>query len=212
MNLSSFSKGVCVQWTLLSSVLDVDTVRVDLLVSQQLFEVVVVNLGESPLSGDNDELSTWELVLGSSQSFLSSLQVTRLSSDGHQNLTNLDTSTGSLWLTESTSHTSLKSISTSARQHLVDTQDVERMSSDSQMESVLTSIVDHVLVACNTSSFKSFGGNLFLFSRKHMNTDWEFSHISSLVTDVVNSDLWIRDTTAISGLWIWLILGVSVAT
>ena len=73
------------------------------------------------------------------------MSLTRVTSaDGKNDLTNVDTGNGSVWLTPSTTHTSLKSISTSARQHLVDTDNVVWVSTDTEMEGLLSGSLDHV--------------------------------------------------------------------
>ena len=95
-------------------------------------------------------------------------------SDRQKNLANVDTGDGAIGLAPSTSHTSLKSIGAGTGQHLVDTDDVVRMSSDSEMETffagnldkVPSILLDHrrhfvrifvdVLVGANTGSFEGF--------------------------------------------------------
>lgn len=68
--------------------------------------------GEAPFVGDDDLLSTGELVLGTTQSFDDVLGHVILRSDGQQDLLDVDTSDETLWFTESTPHTSLKSVVT----------------------------------------------------------------------------------------------------
>ena len=82
--------------------------------------------------------------------------VTGGSSDGHDDGTNVHTSRLTVWLTVGLSHTLLKSIGSSAGKHLVDSDNVPWVNSGSHVESVLTGLVLHVLVASNTSGFKSF--------------------------------------------------------
>lgn len=54
-------------------------------------------------------------------------------------------------------------ISSSARQHLVDSDDVEGMEPHADVELVLTAILDEVLVTANTSGFQRLGAQLFVF-------------------------------------------------
>ena len=94
--------------------LDVETVGDDL---SFLLELVVVGLdvlGETELSGDEDLLSAWELELCSSEGFLCKFNVVWLNSDRHENLSDADSGRLAESLTESTSHTLLESIGTSA--------------------------------------------------------------------------------------------------
>lgn len=68
-----------------------------------------------------------------------------LSSDGHEHLTDVDTSDESVGFTEGTTHTGLESISTSARKHLVDSEHVVWVDSDSQVEVLTSAEFSHVL-------------------------------------------------------------------
>lgn len=70
--------------------------------------------GETVLTGDEHDLTTSELEAGSAESLLSVLDVLGLGSDGHKDLINGDTGGLDVGLTESTSHTLLESIGTSA--------------------------------------------------------------------------------------------------
>lgn len=76
--------------------------------------------------------------------------------DGQQNLSNGHAGTQALRLAKGTTHACLKSISSSTRKHLVDTQDMEGVHPDSQVEGILSSILDHVLVGSNTGCFQGF--------------------------------------------------------
>ncbi len=59
-------------------------------------------------------------------------------------MTNVDTSDGAVWLAPCTSHSSLQSIGTGARQHLVDSDDVVWVGSDSEMETFLACDFDEI--------------------------------------------------------------------
>ena len=102
------------KFSVLSDNLDTDTVWDD---HAFLLESVVVSsdkMGESVLSGDENLHSAWELELGSSEGFTSMGNVAKTTSDGHNNLTNCDSCGFAKSLSESTSHTLLESICTSA--------------------------------------------------------------------------------------------------
>ena len=136
-NLSLSSKvfwefsDVVFQRTLLGQELNESTVVLDFTSFSLLQVFWSVQVGETPLLRQNNLLLTWELVSGSSQTFNDNILVAVLGSDREDNLTNVDTSGQTVWLTPSTSHTLLQSIRTGTRQHLVDSQDMERMDSDS---------------------------------------------------------------------------------
>jgi hypothetical protein len=103
-------------------------------------------------------------------------------------------------------------IGTSARQHLVDTGDVEGMDTDTHVEGVLTAGLGHVLVSTDTTSFKSFSGKLFIFVGDEMDAKREVINWSLLTTKIVDSDLGIGDTTAKSALGVGLVLAVSITS
>jgi hypothetical protein len=86
------------------------------------------------------------------------------------------------------------------------------MSSDSQVEEILTGDLNHVLVASDTSSLESLRGDLFVLIRNKVNSGWELIAGSSLVTDIVDTKLRVWDTSAVSRLWVWLVLAVAIAT
>ena len=136
--------------------LDVDSIWNDLSIFLKLGKFILCELSESELSADSDGLSAWELEHGSSECFLGMGDVVHIASDGQQDGSNVDSGCFTERLSESTSHTLLKSIGSSARKHLVDSENVPWVNSHSHVESVFTCFVLHVLVASNTSSFQSF--------------------------------------------------------
>jgi len=97
------------------------------------------------------------LVSGTSESLNDDSSVGILASNGQEDLADLNTGDGTVRLSVSASHSGLKSICTSARQHLVDTNDVEGVDSDSHVESILSGCLDNVLVGTNSGGFESFG-------------------------------------------------------
>lgn len=94
------------------------------------------------------------------------------------------------------------SISSSTWKHLVDTQDMERVHSHPKMESILASILCHVLVACNASSLKRLTWHILLLPTYKVNTEWKFINSLFLHTHIINPDLGIRHTTAV--MWFWV--------
>ena len=78
-------------------------------------------------------------------------------------MTNVYTGDGSVWFSPSTTHTGLQPIGTSARQHLVDTDDVEWVDTDTHVESILSGSLSNVLVCADTSGFEGFRRKLFVF-------------------------------------------------
>ena len=67
-----------------------------------------------------------------------------LAADGHEDLANVDTGDLAVRLAEGTTHTGLETIGTSARQHLVDTDDVVGVGTNTEVETFLTRDLDEV--------------------------------------------------------------------
>jgi hypothetical protein len=102
------------------------------------------------------------LVLGSSERLKSVGAERILCADGQNDLADVDAGNESVGLSESTTHTSLKPISSSARQHLVDADDVIRVGADAEMEGFLSGGLDHVLVGANTGGLESLRRQLLV--------------------------------------------------
>jgi hypothetical protein len=190
--------------------LDVATIGEELAFSTSGDIVFTGQGSETPLLGDDDLLLTGELVLAASQGFDDGGLVRILGTDREDDLTNVDTSDQTVGLTESTTHTSLQSIGTSARQHFVDTDNVEGMDTDTHVEGVFTRGLGHVLVTTDTASFKGFSRQLFVFVGHQVDTEREVIDMSLLATQIVDSDLGIGDTTAVTRLGVRLVLTITV--
>lgn len=135
------------------------------------------------------------LVLATPQSLKSGSAVRVPGSDGHEDLTDVDTSDEAVGLSESTTHTRLQSIGTSARQHLVDTDDMVGVDADTQVETFLSGDLDEVLVGANTGGFEGLGGQLLVLVGDEMDAEREVVYIGLLATEVEDADLSIGYTT-----------------
>ena len=191
--------------------LDVDSIWKNLSFFLKVVEFLLGVLSESELLTDGNLLSAWELEHRSSEGSFSVLQVLWTASDGHKDCTDVYSGSSSEWLSKGSSHTLLKSICSSTWEHLVNSENVPRVNSDSHVEGILTGLVLHVLVSSNSGSFKSFWSDLFLFSWNQMNATGEFIVNCLLLSNIVYSELGIRDTSAVSGFGVWLSLLVSIA-
>jgi len=189
--------------------LNVDTVTLDLASSLEALEIRVNNGGETEFTGHKDLLATGELELRTTEGLLSMGDVAHLGPDGDQDVANVDTGGLAESLTVSVTHTGLKSISTGAREHLVDADNVPRVDSDSHVETIFTSVVLHVLVSSNTGSLEGLRGDLLLLVGDHMDATGEKTPVTSLLTNVVHADLGIGHTTVEAGLGVRLVLLVS---
>lgn len=161
-------------------------------------------------------------------------QLTRVTSaDGEKDLADVDTGDGAVWLSESTTHSSLESIGSSARQHLVDADDVIWVGTDTEVETFLSGGLDHVpvaifrqcpasfsdllfprsgsLVGADTGGFESLGAQLFILVGDEVDAGWEVVDVCTLAAKVKDSDLWVWHTTVEARLWVRLVLAVAVA-
>lgn len=180
---------VVLQWAVVVHVLQVAAVTHDTVVVAGLQVLGLVHVGEAPLLADNDLLATGELVSRSSESLQHDGTVVLSGSDGQEDLADVNTSDSVVWLTVGTTHTSLQPIGTSAGQHLVDTDDVEGVNSDSEVEGVLTGGLGDVLVGANTGSLKSFRGDLLVLVTDHVRAEGEVVYRGLLTSEVIDADL-----------------------
>lgn len=95
-------------------------------------------------------------------------------SDGVKRLADLDSGALFVGLTESSSHTRLKSIGTGTGQHFINSNNMPGVNSASHVEVFFTGLLDHVFVGGNTGSFQSARRNLFFFPRDHVDSHGEF--------------------------------------
>jgi hypothetical protein len=161
-----------------------------------LLKVLIAAKGcEAPVLRDNDLLATGELILGPPQSLDSGRTVCITCPHGQNDLTNVDTGDSSVRLTPSTTHTSLKSIGSSTRQHLVDTNNVEGVSTDSHVETILSSNFDKILVGANTGSFEGLRRKLFVLVRNQVDAKGEFVNTGTLASQIEDTNLGVGNTT-----------------
>jgi len=179
-----------------ASVLDGQSVVSDAAVGLPFVELGLENVSESPVGRFDDGLAAGELHAGTAQGFQYGDATGLSGSDGDQDGSNANTGSGTVWLTIGTSHSGLQSISTGAGQHLVNSDDVVRMDSHAQVEHVLTTVLDHVLVGLDTCCFQGFAADLLTLLGDNMRTVREAIDGSKSVPGIVNADLWIGNTTA----------------
>lgn len=205
--------------------LHVGTVHLDAASSLLLQVLLATERGEAPVLGDDDLLATGELVLGSAKGLEGGgtvwlWRVSRgsgdtsgdkgfahtgvTSTDRHDDLTDVDTSDSAVGLAPRTTHTSLQSIGTGTRQHLVDTDDVEGVSADTQVETLLSSDLDEVLVGANTGGLEGLGAQLLILVGHEVDAEREVIDGSALAAKIVDADLGVGDTTVEPGLGVGL--------
>lgn len=185
-----------------------------LLDASSLLELQVLgtlDTGEAPNTGDVDLLTSRELELGTTESFDSVGDVLLEGTDGHEDLADVDTGDEAVRLTEGTTHTGLETIGSGARQHLVDTEDVEGVGTDAQVETILTAGLGHVLVGANAGSLEGLRRDVLVLAGDHVGSVGELVYSSLLATAIVNSELSIRNSTAEARLGVGLVLNEPVA-
>ena len=175
--------------TLLVEVLDVASIGLETTGSALGDVVTAGELGETPLLGDDDLLATSELELGTTESLDDDSLVGVLGTDREDDLTNVDTGSGTVGLTPGTTHTGLKTISTGTGQHLVDTQDVERVETDTHVEGILSRGLGDVLVSANTTGLEGLGTDLLLLIAQQVDAEGELVNTGLLTTEIVDTDL-----------------------
>lgn len=199
------------QRTLLGEELDESSVLLDLSVLSSGHVLLSVEVGETPLLGDDDLLLAGELVSASSQTLDNGGLVVVLGSDGDQNLANVNTGGKTGGLTPGTSHTLGESIGTGTRQHLVDSQNVEGVGSNSHVEGISARDLGDVLVGANSGGLQSLGRELLPLVGNEMDTQREVVDVGSLSAEIVDSDLGVGDGSVVSRLGEGLVLLISVA-
>ena len=183
----------------------------DLALSREFVELVEGVWGETDLVGNDNPGLAGELE-GSPPESLDGLLKTFLAGPAaHDAAAVVGAADSAVWLTEGVPHTGLKSIGTSGRKHLVDSEDVEWVEVDTDVVG-LTHGLHHVTVGADTSSFEGFTRNVLVLEEDETDAVWVGLSKSGPGTSLVTLDTWIWDTTAEAALWIWTALEVAVAT
>jgi len=192
-------------------VLDISAIVENLLIPLESLVVGSVERGETPLPGNNDLLPAGEFVPSTSESLDDDSFVLVTASDGHDDLTNVDTGHGAIGLAPSTTHTLLQPIRTSARQHLVDSDDVERVDPYAEVERLLASRLHNVLVGADTGGLESLRGELLILVRNEMAAEGEVVDRSLLASKIKDTDFGVGNTTVVPRFGEGLVLAVAVA-
>ena len=155
---------------------------------------------KSPFLRPEDFLATGEFEFRPSQGFNHRSVHAVLRSDTHNRLTDGHTRSCTKRFSIRTTHTRLQSIRTSTRKHFVNTQDLERMTTNAEMEIIFAAEFRQVSIRGNTRGFQSFGTQLLFFIRHQVHDQRKHIYRGFLRTDVIDADFRIRYTTAVSGL------------
>jgi hypothetical protein len=181
------------------------------LVLLELEVLLTVDICESPLLGDDNLLTSGELVTGTAESLLDDLGVVVLATYREDDLANVDACNRAIRLAPGTTHAGLEPISSSTRQHLVDPQDVEGVDTNTQVERIFSRRLGDILVGTDTGCFECLRRKLLVLVRDEMAAEREFVHGGTFTSKVKYANLGIRDTTVVPGLGVGLVLAVAVA-
>lgn len=167
---------------------------------------------EAPFVWNHDFLSSWEFIFGSSESLNSFLDAVFSDSNWVKDGTDFNSSNLTIGLSEGSSHTGLETISSSTWKHLVDTKTMPGVDSTSHVEVFLANVLSEILVGSDTGGFESFRRNLFDFIRNDVHNIGEHVHIAFLLSNIVDSDLRIWNTSIVARFRIGFASTTPVAT
>ena len=200
------------QWAVFGDIFNRGAVRDNPAFLSSLSIFGTIELGETPLVGSHDLLTSRELELGTTQSLNNVGSVVILGAHREDDLADSNTGSHFHWLAVRSTHTGGETICAGAGKHLVLTDDVERVGTATNVVTFLAGGLDKVLVACDTSGFKSASGQLFLLIGDQVGNEWELIDRGLLGSAIINSDLGIWDTTAETRLNVRLVLLETNAT
>lgn len=115
--------------------------------------------------------------------------------DTQDDLANVDTGDSAVRLAPGTTHTGLQSIGTGARQHLVDSDDVEGVGADAQVETLLAAVLDEVLVGANAGGLEGLGAQLLILVGDEVDAEREVVDVGTLAAEIEDANLGVGDTT-----------------
>jgi hypothetical protein len=101
-------------------------------------------------------------------------------------------------------------ISSSARKHFVDTDNVERVHADTEVERIFSTSVDHVLSASHTCCLKRFTGELLTLVGHQMGYVRVRIDAGPLVANIINAKFWVWHTSKVTRLYVRLVLAIAV--
>lgn len=142
------SVDVLLDVTLVTEELNVGTIYLDATLLSHSNVFFTAQRGEAPVLADDDLLTTRELVHGTTEGFDGGGAVSITGANTDEDLADVHAGNDTVGFTEGTTHTGLESIGSGARQHLVDADDVVRVSANAEMETFFTGSLDKVSESC----------------------------------------------------------------
>jgi len=210
--------------------LDVGAIRASAALSAEAL-VLLDRVGrEAPVLGHEDLLGAGEFVLAAAEALNDVGKHGGLGAARDEDLVDVHTGDLTIRLTEGTSHTSLETkrkedkpqrasnvvdvfipIGTGTAKHLVDAEHVVGVNADAKVEGITTAHLGDVLVHANAGSLEGLRGDLLLLERDEVDAGGELIDVGLLLAEIVDTDLGVRDTTAVARFDVGLTLGVAVA-
>mmetsp|Transcript_2999 Transcript_2999/g.4936 ORF Transcript_2999/g.4936 Transcript_2999/m.4936 type:complete len:215 (+) Transcript_2999:266-910(+) len=155
-------------------------------------------LGKSPLETLQNLLPSSKLELSTTDGLNNVWLGGILSTNRKKNLSNINTGGNTNGLTVRMPHSTGKPISSSARKHLVGTDNMVGVDTDTNVVGILSNGVDQMLVNGNTACLKCLRGDLLLLVTDQVCHKREKVHGSLLGSHVVDTDLGLGHTTAVA--------------
>lgn len=84
------------------------------------------------------------------------------------------------------------------------------MESNPHVKSILSTRLYEVLVCTDSCSLESLRRYLFIFSGNHVDTEREFIDSCPLSSEIVDPNLGVRNSSAETRLWVWLVFAVTI--
>merc|ERR1719453_2941358 len=166
---------------------------------------------EAPVLGDVHLLAARDLELGAAESLLRGLHLALVAADRHEHLANVNAGRRAERLAEGTTHTGLETIGARARKHLVDTEHIEGVDPNAQVEGVLTGVFDHALVRRDARGLEGLARHALVLARDHVHAVRVLLHAVLLLAAVKDADLRVRDAAAEARLRVGLRVAHAVA-
>mmetsp|Transcript_1600 Transcript_1600/g.2578 ORF Transcript_1600/g.2578 Transcript_1600/m.2578 type:complete len:208 (-) Transcript_1600:114-737(-) len=192
-----------IQSTLLQSTTTVVDLH-NITISSQLsilshpYIILAFILGKSPLETLQNLLPSSKLELSTTDRLNNVWLGSILSTNRKKNLPNINTGGNTNGLTVRVPHSTGKPISSSARKHLVGTDDMVGVHTNTDVVGILSNSVDQMLVDSNTACLKCLRGDLLLLVTDQVSNEGEQIDGSLLGSHVVNTDLGLGHTTAVA--------------
>ena len=155
-------------------------------------------LGKSPLQTLKDLLASSKLELSTTDSLNNMWLTGILCADGEKDLSNVNTGGYTNGLTVRVTHTRREPIGSGTRKHLIGTDNVVGVDTDTDVVTILSNSVGQVLVNGNTAGLKCLGGDLLLLVTDQVGNEGEEIDGSLLGSNIVNPDFGFGYTTAVA--------------